>query len=396
MSPPSGNQAALPLDGILVVAIEHAVAAPLATRHLADQGARVIKLERPLVGDFARHYDELVEGLSGYFVWLNRNKESVSCDLKEPADREFVERLLAQADVFVQNLAPGAAARLGLSARQVADRHDRVVACDLSGYGEGGPYSDRKAYDLLIQSETGLVSITGNSDSAAKAGISVADISGGMYALSAVLSGLYERERNGRGTALEVSLFDGLAEWMSQPMYAASYGEPLPRTGADHASIAPYGPIICSDGRELVIAVQNDREWHAFCDGVLRRPELSGDHRFATNWQRVRNRKELGGEIDRLAAELSGAEMIDRLESSRIAYAIVREPGELRDHPQLVARDRWRTVGTPGGEVAALLPPVNLLGREPRMDPVPAVGEHTAAVWEWLEEVELGAAPAPD
>jgi crotonobetainyl-CoA:carnitine CoA-transferase CaiB-like acyl-CoA transferase len=379
----------LPLEGVLVVAIEHAVAAPLATRHLADQGARVIKIERREKGDFARHYDDVVNGLSCYFAWLNRSKESVACDLKDPEDRELVERLLQRADVFIQNLAPGAAARLDLAAEQVVARHPHIVACDLSGYGSSGPYTDKKAYDLLIQCETGLVSVTGTPDDPAKAGISIADISGGMYALCGVLSGLYERERTGRGNAFEVSLFDGLAEWMAHPWYMARYGGgPPPRSGADHPAIAPYGPFVSGDGRQVNLAIQNEREWTAFCAVVLAQGALTDDPRFATNPDRVRNRLALHREIDAVIGSLTGNELIRRLEEAHIAYGVMREPGEIFEHPQMVARDRWRRVDTPGGPIDALLPPITVRGREPRMGPVPAVGEHTDAVRQWLAEVE--------
>jgi itaconate CoA-transferase len=393
MATPSASPS-LPLDGLLVVTIEHAVAAPLATRHLADQGARVIKIERPGTGDFARDYDDIVNGVSAYFAWLNRSKESVACDLKAPDDRELVERLLARADVFVQNLAPGAAARLGLAAEQVVERHPRVVACDLSGYGSTGPYTAKKAYDLLIQAETGLVSVTGAPDAPAKVGISVADISGGMYAYTGILTALYERERTGRGSAFEVSLFDGLAEWMSHAWYVARYaGAAPPRTGAAHAALAPYGPFATGDGRELNLAVQNDREWHAFCEVVLERAALADDERFAANAARVRNRDALHAEIAAVLGEIDGDELVRRLEVARIAYGVLRDPGELPEHPQMTARERWRTVGTPNGPIDALLPPVTVRGREPRMDPIPALGEHTDAVRAWLDELDA-AAPA--
>jgi crotonobetainyl-CoA:carnitine CoA-transferase CaiB-like acyl-CoA transferase len=392
---PGHPSSRLPLDGLLVVTVEHAVAAPLATRHLADQGARVIKIERPGTGDFARDYDDVVNGLSAYFAWLNRSKESVACDLKVAEDRDVVERLLQRADVFVQNLAPGAAARLGLAAEQVVERHPRIVACDLSGYGSTGPYTDKKAYDLLIQCETGVVSVTGTPGAPAKAGISIADISGGMYAYSGILTALYERERTGRGTALEVSLFDGLAEWMSHPWYVARYtGAPPPRTGAAHAAVVPYGPFATGDGRELNLGVQNEREWRAFCGVVLERPELADDPRFQSNAARVGNRAALHAAIDAVLSGLDGEELIRRLEAARIAYGVMRTPGELTEHPQLVARDRWRTVDTPAGPIEALLPPVTVRGREPRMDPIPALGEHTDAVRAWLDELD-SVAPAP-
>jgi crotonobetainyl-CoA:carnitine CoA-transferase CaiB-like acyl-CoA transferase len=384
-----GSDSSLPLEGLLVVSIEHAVAAPLATRHLADLGARVIKVERPGVGDFARHYDDLVLGTSAYFAWLNRNKESVACDLKDPDDRALVERLLSRADAYIQNLAPGAATRLALGAEDVLARHPGIVACDLSGYGSGGPYTDRKAYDLLIQCEVGLVSITGHAGAPAKAGISVADISGGMYAYSGILSGLYDRERTGRGTAFEVSLFDGLAEWMAHPWYVARYGGAAPpRAGAEHAAIAPYGPFTSRDGRSVTIGIQNEREWQAFCRIVLRESDLFDDPRFATNSLRVANRTPLRHCIEAVVAQLDGDEMLRRLDAAHIAYGEMREPGELTDHPQLTARKRWRTVDTPDGEIQALLPPITVKGRELRMDPVPALGEHTEAVRRWLDDVE--------
>jgi crotonobetainyl-CoA:carnitine CoA-transferase CaiB-like acyl-CoA transferase len=381
-----------PLDGVLVVSLEHAVAAPLATRHLADMGARVIKIERPGAGDFARYYDDAVQGVSGYFAWLNRSKESAVADLKDADDRAFIERLIARADVFVQNLGPGAATRLGLGAEQLVERYPGLVACDLSGYGSEGPYAERKAYDLLIQCETGMVAVTGSPETPAKAGISVADIAGGMYAYTGVLSALYDRERTGRGTAFEVSLFDGLAEWMSHPWYIAQYGDGAPpRTGANHATIAPYGPFDCAGGRQINLAVQNDREWRSFCAVVLEQPELADDERFASNSQRVAHRSALHNTIANAISNLEVESLEARLEAARIAYGIMREPGEIVEHPQMVARNRWRTVGSPGGPVLALLPPVTVRGREPQMGPIPAVGEHTAAIRRWLDEIDVPA-----
>jgi crotonobetainyl-CoA:carnitine CoA-transferase CaiB-like acyl-CoA transferase len=381
----------LPLENLTVVAIEQAVAAPLATRQLADLGARVIKVERPDTGDFARAYDRTVQGQSSFFVWLNRGKESITADLKADADRGVIERLLGQADVFLQNLAPGAAARLGLGAEQVVARHPRMVAVDLSGYGASGPYEHKKAYDLLIQCETGLLSITGSPDEPAKVGISVADIAGGMYAFSAILTALYARERTGRGAALSVSLFDALAEWMG---HAAGYGhhsgsDPR-RTGAWHASIAPYGPFRAADG-ELFVGVQNEREWRAFCARVLERPALADDPRFATNVGRSDNIEQLRAEIAPLVGHLPLEELERRLDAAGIAYGRMRAAGDLFDHPQMTGRDRVRQVDTPAGPVPALLPPIGFPGTEPAMGPVPALGEHDESVRRWLDEVEAAA-----
>jgi len=382
----------LPLEGVLVVSAEHAVAAPLATRHLADLGARVIKIERPGAGDFARQYDGSVHGLSAYFAWLNRSKESFACDLKDPDDRELVERLVARADVFIQNLAPGAARRLGLEAGRLTDRYPGLIACDLSGYGSSGPYADKKAYDLLIQCETGLVSITGTPESPAKAGISVADIAGGMYAFSGILAALFDRERTGLGTALEVSLFDGLAEWMTQPWYLARYdGDPPPRSGADHATIAPYGPFRTADGQRVNLGIQNEREWQGFCRTVLGQEALADDPRFAGNARRVAHRAELHEEIDAVLSHIGAEELLGRLETARIAYGIMREPGDIVNHPQMLARDRWRTVDSPGGPVLAMLPPITLRGRDARMGPIPAIGQHTGAIRRWLRRSEIPA-----
>jgi itaconate CoA-transferase len=373
------------LEGVTVVSVEQAVAAPLATRQLADLGARVIKVERPDVGDFARDYDHTVKGLSSYFVWLNRSKESIALDLKRPAARAVMARLVERADVFVQNLGPGAAERLGLDAGELTARHPRLIVCSLSGYGSAGPYRDKKAYDLLVQCETGLVSVTGTPQAPAKVGISVADIAAGMYAYAGILAALYERERTGRGGALEVSLFDALAEWMSHAVYQTVYGgSPPPRTGASHASIAPYGPFTVGGGDQLNIGIQNEREWAEFCAVVLERPELARDQRFASNSQRVANREELQAVIEEAFGRLGVGQVCERLDAARIAYARMNSVRELVGHPQLAARDRWREVGSPGGSIRALLPPLIATGQEPRMGPVPAVGEHTGAILRWL------------
>ena len=379
----------LPLDGITVVTCEQAVAAPLATRHLADLGARVIKIERPGSGDFARGYDETVHGMSSHFVWLNRSKESITLDLKAPGDIETVFRLLERADVFVQNFAPGAAERLGLGAAALRERFPRLVTCSISGYGSSGPYRDAKAYDLLIQSEAGLVSVTGTADAPAKSGIPAADIGAGMYAFSGILAALYERERTGAGTDLEVSLFDALVEWMGYPLYYAAYGGTPPvRAGTDHAAIAPYGTFTAGDGTEIVLAIQNEREWAQFCTHVLERPDLAGDERFDTGTRRVAHRPDLHAEIDAVFARLTGEQVTRRLQAARVAHARRRELAEVLDHPQLAARDRWTEVDSPVGPLRAVLPPIVLPGRHPRMQRVPALGEHTAAILHELDERE--------
>jgi itaconate CoA-transferase len=373
------------LDGITVVSVEQAVAAPFATRQLADLGARVIKVERPGTGDFARDYDQTVKGLSAYFVWLNRSKESIALDLKRPGARTVMARLVERADVFVQNLAPGAAERLGLGAEALRASHPRLIACSVSGYGSTGPYRDKKAYDLLVQCETGLVSVTGTPETPAKVGISVADIAAGMYAYAGILAALYERERTGVGGSLEVSLFDALGEWMSQPAYQSAYGgSPPPRTGASHASIAPYGPFAAAGGAQVNLGIQNEREWAAFCAIVLERPEVARDERFASNARRVEHGEELRLLIEDAFGRLPVERVVERLEAARIAYARMNSVQEFVDHPQLATRDRWREVGSPAGPIHALLPPVVAAGTEPRMGPVPAVGEHTDAILRWL------------
>jgi itaconate CoA-transferase len=377
---------ALPLAGITVIALEQAVAVPFATRQLADLGARVIKIERPGTGDFARGYDRTVLGQASYFVWLNRGKESVTLDIKSASGQSALAALLARADVFVQNLAPGAAGRLGLAAGQLLARHPRLICCSVSGYGPDGPYAGKKAYDLLVQCEAGLLSVTGTPDEPCKAGISVADIAAGMYAYSGVLSALYERERTGRGGSFEVSLLDALGEWMSQPVYYTAYGgqEP-PRTAARHASISPYGPYL--DG-QVFLGLQNDREWAVLCERVLGRPDLVTDERFATNPDRVAHDGELTRIIEEALGPMTADEAVARLDAAGIASARLRTPAGLAAHPQLAARDRWREVGTPAGPVRALLPPVTVPGREAAMGAVPALGQHTESVL-----AEFGAAP---
>jgi itaconate CoA-transferase len=371
----------LPLTGITVLALEQAVAAPFATRQLADLGARVIKVERPGAGDFARGYDETVEGMSSYFVWLNRGKESVALDIKDPADRAVLDGLLAHADVFVQNLLPGAMGRLGLDAPTLREKHPRLITCSISGYGAEGPYRSKKAYDLLVQCEAGFLSVTGTPESPAKSGVSVADISAGMYAFSGVLTALYERERTGAGTDVEVAMLDALGEWMSQPYFYARYGgSPPPRTGARHASIAPYGPYRAGDGAQVFMGVQNEREWAVLCTDVLVRPDLVADPRFVRNSRRVENDAELRVLLEAALAEWTADQVTERLDAVGIANARLRTVAEFAEHPQLQARDRWRDVDSPVGPLRSLLPPVTVQGREPAMCPVPAAGQHTEAI----------------
>ena len=369
-----------PLDGLLVVALEQAVAAPFATRQLAELGARVIKIERAGAGDFARGYDTSVLGQASYFVWLNRGKESVELDVKSDEGRAVMAALLARADVFVQNLAPGAAERLGLDAPGLLARHRRLICCSVSGYGPDGPYAGKKAYDLLVQCEAGLLSVTGTPDVPCKAGISVADIAAGMYAYTGVLTALYERERTGRGSSFTVSLLDALGEWMTQPYLYTVYGGREPRrTGARHASISPYGPYQARGG-EVFIGLQNEREWAVLCDKVLARSDLITDERFTTNPDRVKHDDELTAIIEDVLASMTPDEVVARLDAAGIASARLRTPAEFAAHPQLAARDRWREVDTPGGHVRTLLPPVTVPGREAAMGAVPALGQHTEAV----------------
>ena len=376
-----------PLEGLLVVALEQAVAAPFATRQLADLGARVIKIERAGAGDFARGYDTTVLGQASYFVWLNRGKESVELDVKSDDGRAVMAALLARADVFVQNLAPGAAERLGLGADGLLARHPRLICCSVSGYGPDGPYAGKKAYDLLVQCEAGLLSVTGTPEAPCKAGISVADIAAGMYAYTGVLTALYERERTGRGSSFEVSLLDALGEWMTQPYYYTVYGQAeVRRTGARHASISPYGPYRAGGG-EVFIGLQNEREWAVLCERVLARPDLVSDERFATNPDRVKHDDELTEIIEGVLRSMTPDEVVARLDAAGIASARLRTPAEFAAHPQLQARDRWREAGTPAGPVRTLLPPVTVPGREPATGAVPALGQHTEAVLaEFLRE----------
>ncbi len=366
-----------PLSGITVLTLEHAIAAPFCTRQLADLGARVIKIERPGVGDFARGYDSRTRGLSSHFVWTNRSKESLTLDVKHPEAANVLKALVAKADVIVQNLAPGAAARLGLSEAALRPAHPRVILCDISGYGSDGPYRDRKAYDLLIQSEAGFLSVTGTPDEGVKAGISIADIAAGMYAFTGILTALYDRERTGQGRHLDISMLESMAEWMGFPMYYAMDGQtPPPRAGAAHATIFPYGPFRAGDGRAVMFGLQNEREWAIFCDRVLEFPALATDARFDANVKRVAHRADLTEIIHAAFAALTAETVVERLDTAGIANARVRDMAELWSHPQLAARDRWRDVASPAGPLPALRPPAG----GDRMDAIPALGEHTNAI----------------
>ncbi|MFV0132400.1 CaiB/BaiF CoA transferase family protein [Streptomyces sp. HMX87] len=381
----------LPLSGVTVVSLEQAVAAPYATRQLADLGARVIKVERPGDGDFARRYDTTVHGQSSYFVWLNRSKESLTLDLKDPRGVDILHGLLERADVFVQNLAPGAADRLGLGAARLTERLPRLIPCTISGYGTSGPWADRKSYDLLVQCQTGLVSLTGTPEETARVGISVADIAAGMYAYSGILTALYTRATTGEAHPVEVSLFEALAEWMGQPAYYTRYGgSQPPRLGTRHATIAPYGAFRAADGKEVLFSIQNEREWAALCAEFLGQPELTDDPRFATGPDRVAHREELDALVAARCARSVSAEILEDLRRIGVACAGVNDIAAFLDHPVLAGRDRWREVAVPGGaRVEALLPPADLGGVPARMDPVPAVGEHTEAIL-----TELGRSPA--
>ncbi|MQA63143.1 MAG: CoA transferase [Actinophytocola sp.] len=375
----------LPLEGTVVVALEQAVAGPFATRQLADLGARVIKVERPRVGDFARSYDETVNGMSSAFFWANRSKESVTFDLKHPDAIQVMQRLISRADVFVQNLAPGATQRLGLGSDDLRSLNPGLIVCNITGYGTEGPYRDKKAYDLLIQAEAGILSVTGTPQDPAKVGISVADIAGGMYAYSSVLAALFDRTRTGDGGVIDISLFDSLVEWMSYPLYYTEYGgKTPPRMGTSHPTIAPYGSFRTRDGHELLLAVQSEREWRNFCTLVLGDESVAEDERFRSMSRRVANRTELQELIGERLGAVEMSEAIALLEGADIASAHVTPVGELARHPQLVTRDRWKNVGSPAGPVAALLPPAVFRGAEPRMEAVPGLGADTEAVLRWL------------
>lgn len=382
-----------PLDGITVVSLEHAIAAPFCTRQLADLGARVIKVERPGSGDFARAYDTRVHGLASHFVWTNRSKESLTLDVKHDEAQKILHQLLAQADVLVQNLAPGAAARLGLSYEALCEQYPRLIVCDISGYGDDpqqpGPYRDKKAYDLLIQSEAGFLSVTGTPEAPSKAGCSIADIAAGMYAYSGILSALLQRGKTGRGSRIDVSMLESMTEWMGYPMYYAFEGAaPPPRAGAAHATIYPYGPFEAGDGRSVMLGLQNEREWASFCTTVLQQPTLASDERFKANALRVANRDELRALILQAFRDLSAEQVIERLEQAQIANANVNGMPDVWEHPQLKARERWTAVDTSAGPIPALLPPASNTDFSPRMDRVPALGEHSSAILS-----QLGYAP---
>ena len=370
-----------PLDGITVVTLEHAIAAPFCTRQLADLGARVIKVERPGSGDFARAYDERVRGMASHFVWSNRSKESLTLDVKHPQALQVLVQLLEGADVLVQNLAPGAAARLGLSFEALHEKYPRLIVCDISGYGDDGPYRDRKAYDLLIQSESGFLSVTGSPDAPAKAGNSIADIAAGMYAYSSILAALLQRGKTGQGSRIDVSMLESMVEWMSYPLYYAFDGAtPPPRAGAAHATIYPYGPFPAGDGKTVMLGLQNEREWSAFCKLVLLQPELAIDERFSSNARRTANRDALRALIAEAFGSLSADQVIERLEEAQIANAHVNDMHDVWKHPQLQARGRWTEVATPSGPIPALLPPGRTDAYAPRMDAVPGLGQHTDAI----------------
>ena len=379
----------LPLEGLKIVSVEQAVAGPFASRQLADFGARVIKIERREDGDFARDYDHKVRGLSSWFVWLNRSKQSLTLDFKRPEALEIIEKLTSDCDVFIHNLAPGAADRAGWKSQALLARNPRLIVCEISGYGSDGPYKNKKAYDLLVQFETGLVSITGTPETPSKAGISVADIAAGMYAFSGILMALYRRERTGRGGVVQVSLFDALTEWVMPAAYYAVYGgTPPSRTGAEHASIAPYGPYFTGDGKQINIGIQNEREWRQFCSLVLLNREIAADPRFDSNSKRSDNRKALRTMIAEIFRTLTLDEALERLEGAGIAHSRTNSVQDLLAHPQHAARGRTRNVASPEGALQALLPPIGLDGAEPRMDQIPDLGQDTEAIL-----AELGYTP---
>lgn len=379
---PSPTQTGVrPLDHITVVSLEHAIAAPFCTRQLADLGARVIKVERPVVGDFARAYDQRARGESSHFVWVNRSKESLALDLKDPHDLAVLKKLIGQADVVVQNLAPGATARMGLDAATLRAENPRLIVCDISGYGNDGPYRDKKAYDLLIQSEAGFLSITGTPEQPSKSGNSIADIAAGMYAYTNILSALIQRDKTGEGSHIDVSMLEALGEWMGFPMYyAMDNASPPPRNAAAHATIYPYGPFAAGDGGTVMLGLQNEREWVQFCQHVLQQPALATDARFDSNAQRNAHRQDLEKIILQTFASLTTAQVIDRLDIAQIANARMNTMADLWNHPQLQARERWTSVDSPAGDLPALLPPGKQSAFDYRMGAIPKVGEHTDAI----------------
>ncbi len=378
-----------PLDGITVVSLEHAIAAPFCTRQLADLGARVIKVERPGVGDFARAYDSRVKGQASHFVWTNRSKESLTLDLKQPEALAALKELIGQADVLVQNLAPGASARMGLSFESLSEEHPQLIVCDISGYGDDGPYRDKKAYDLLIQSEAGMLSITGTPEEPSKAGNSMADIAAAMYAYTGIMAALLQRHKTGKGSHIDVSMLESLGEWMGYPLYYAFEGAPPPpRTAASHASIYPYGPFQAGDGGTVMLGLQNEREWKLFCELVLQDAALATDPRFDSNARRNENRAPLKAIILASFAGLDTAQVVARLDEAQIANARMNSMAEVWAHPQLKARGRWKTVGSPAGDIPALLPPGRNNSFDYRMDAIPAVGQHTDAILRKLGQGE--------
>ena len=371
----------LPLEGLIVVSVEQAIAAPFASRQLADLGARVIKIERPGVGDFARAYDHTVQGLASHFVWTNRSKQSLTLDLKRPEAIDVLRALISRADVFLHNLAPGAMGRLGFEGATLREIHPRLVICEISGYGATGPYRDKKAYDLLVQSEAGLVSITGSAETPSKVGISIAAIAAGMYAFSSILAALVRRATTGSGALLDISMFDALAEWMGYPAYYTGYGgAPLPRTGARHAAIAPYGPYIAGDGHVVYLGLQNEREWARFCADVLGQPALANDPRFGSNALRVEHHDELAPILVKAFAGMTAQQVVEKLDAAQIANARMNTVDEFLQHPQLVERGKWKTVDSPAGPLRALVPPFGFDDMEPKMGRIPGVGEHTDAI----------------
>lgn len=377
-----------PLNGITVVSLEQAIAAPFCTRQLADLGARVIKVERPGTGDFCRHYDTRVDGMCSHFVWTNRNKESVALDLKKSEDLEVVFRLLEKADVLVQNLAPGSAARMGLSHEALKEKHPSLIVCDISGYGQDGPYRDKKAYDLLIQSEAGVLSVTGTKAEPVKVGISVADIAAGMYAYTNILSAIIQRSKTGKGRVIDISMLESMAEWMGFPMYYAYNGAPRPSpNGASHASIYPYGPFEVANGQAVMLGVQNEREWANFCNRVLELPGLSSDERFMTNSLRVQNSELLKSIIHKRFSTMTATEVTEKLDGAAIANAQVNQLKDVWHHPQLRARGRWTELMTPSGPVPAMIPPGCESVKEARMEAIPEVGAHNDTI---LAELGMG------
>ncbi|KAF5493578.1 Succinate--hydroxymethylglutarate CoA-transferase [Colletotrichum fructicola] len=375
----------LPLEGISVVSLEHAIAAPFCTRQLADMGARVIKIERPGVGDFARAYDTRVNGMASHFVWTNRSKESLALDLKDPKHFGVLRKLLAKSDVLVQNLAPGATERLGLGYSTLKESHPSLIVCDISGYGSDGPYRDKKAYDLLVQSEAGFLSITGNGPDPAKAGISIADISAGMYAYSNILAAILKRGKTGKGSRIDISMLESMVEWMNFPLYYTYNGAPgLSRSGASHASIYPYGPFETGGGGSVMLGVQNEREWANLCRDVLGNEALAKDPKFVSNTLRTKNRDELRKIICDAFAKFSAEEVLQKLDKASIANANVNDMQGVWDHPQLKARGRWTDVETGSGKVPALIPPGFENVESSRMEKVPELGEHNESIFKEL------------